>query len=317
MKTAPALPWTLALLDDGLRLYRRHLVGFALVGSTVLVPVAIVALLLSTLVTTQLGDDWSGLTSLILSILLFPAWLLVYLGLSRATVMAISGQPIKIGAAFRVGPLRVLGMGCYNVLFSAVSSTLLGMAFFFVVCPILYASTLGVGVLGVVGGGTGTLGGAGVLFIVIFGLIWLAGVLVFGAMMSSQIYAVQAFALERAPFSATLSRSVDLLTFRLGRNLLVFVGAGAISGTLALAYLGTLLGGGQGLLSLLDVTLHPVVLDALVIAVTTASLVLLLPPLPIWMALLHRRLAEERDGVEFQAEVEQWHARVMPDQSHP
>ena len=315
MKPMPALPWTLALLDDGLRLYRRHLPGFAMVGAAVLVPTAIVVLLVTTLVTTQLGGDWSALLALVMPLLVFPAWLLVYVGMSRAAVMALSGEPIRIRAALSISPLRAFGMGCYNLLFTAVSSTLLSIVFTSVVCPIMYASTLGAGVLGVLGGGSGTLGGVGVTFGVIFGLIWLASILLGGAMLSSQAYAVQAFALERASFSASLSRSVDLLTFRFGRNMLMFVGAGAISGTLAIAYLGTLLGGGQALLSLLDITLAPVARDALAVAATAVSLVLLLPPLPIWMALLHRKLAEERDGADLQARIEQWHLEVMPDAS--
>jgi hypothetical protein len=174
----------------------------------------------------------------------------------------------------------------------------------------LYASTLGAGVLGAFGGGSGTLGAAGAVFVVLFGLIILATVLIFGAMLASQVYAVQAFALERRPFGATLSRSIDLLTYRLGRNLLAFIGAGAISGTLSLAYLGTLLAGGQSLLGVLDIELSLVGQQALTAAVTTASQVLLLPPLPIWMVMIHRALASERDVPELQTAIADWRTTI-------
>jgi hypothetical protein len=170
---------------------------------------------------------------------------------------------------------------------------------------------LGAGVLSAAGGGSGTLGAAAAVFSVLFGLIILAGVLLIGAMFASQVYAVQAFALERRSWSASLSRSVDLLTYRLGRNLLAFLGAGAISGTLSLAYLGTLLAGGQSLLGAFGVELSLESSQALTTAVTTASQVLLLPPLPIWMAMLHRALAAERDAPELQGAIAEWRATIV------
>ena len=306
MKRAPALPWVLALLDDGLRLYRRHLPGFVLVASAVLVPVAVGGLLITALVRTQLGESWNELSTLLLAALQYPAWIYAYLGLSRASAMALAGDEIKVGPALRLGPLRAVGMGCYNIMFSVIAGIFATILVLSIACPILYASTLGAGVLGALGGGSGTLGAAGAVFLVLFGLISLLTILTFGAMISGQVYAVQAFALERRSFSGSLSRSVDLLTFRLGRNLLAFAGAGAISGTISLAYLGALLAGGQSLLTLLDIELAAPTREALTVAATTASQVLLLPPLPIWMALLHRRLAEERDGADLQAMLESW-----------
>ncbi len=43
MRRSRALPWALALLDDGLRLYRRHLAGFLLVSTAVMVPLAVLS----------------------------------------------------------------------------------------------------------------------------------------------------------------------------------------------------------------------------------------------------------------------------------
>lgn len=311
MKRAPALPWVLSILDDGLRVYRRNFAGFVMVASAVLVPLAVLGLLITALVETQLGDSWSIVSTLFLPLVQYPMYLYSYLALSRASGMILDGQPIRVGATLRVRPGRLFGMGCYNILFTMISGVLAGALVFAIACPLLYASTLGAGVLGAFGGGSGTLGAAGAVFVVLFGLIILATVLVFGAMLASQVYAVQAFALERRSFSASLSRSIDLLTYRLGRNMLAFIGAGAISGTLSLAYLGTLLAGGQGVLTSLGIELSTVTTQALTTAVTTASQVLLLPPLPIWMAMIHRALATERDAPELQTAINDWRATII------
>jgi hypothetical protein len=310
MKRSPALPWVLSILDDGLRLYRRNFAGFVLVGATVLVPLAALGLIITALIETQLGSTWSIISTLFLPVIQYPIYLFAYLALSRASAMALDGEPIRVGAALRARPGRVFGMACYNVLFTLISGVFSGGLILSIACPLLYASTLGAGLLGAFGGSSSALGAAGAVFIVLFGLIILATVLVFGAMLASQVYAVQAFALEQRSFSASLSRSIDLLTYRLGRNLLALLGAGAISGTLSLAYLGTLLAGGQSLLSALDVELSIVGSQALTTAATTASQVLLLPPLPIWMVMLHRALAAERDAPELQAAIAEWRTNI-------
>lgn len=307
MKPSPALPWALAILDEGLRLYRRNFLRLALVASTLLVPAALLGLALSAFVTTQLGGAWSILSAVFLPVLLYPLYLYAYFALSRASSMILDGNNVNLRSVLRINPVRAVGMGCYNIVFTAVSSIFSSVVVSSVACPILYASTLSAGVLGSVGG-TGTLGAIGAVLIVLFGLIMLVSLLLFGSVIASQVYAVQAWAIERRPFSAAMSRSIDLLTFRLGRSFLVFVGAGAISSTIWIAFVGALLVGGQSLFSLLDLDLAPGAGEALTLAATTASLVILLPPLPIWMAMLHRALARERDGVDLQRTIESWHS---------
>ena len=311
MKRAPALPWTLALLDDGLRLYRRFLPGFLLVASAVMVPLIVVNLLLTALVRTQLGADWLVPGSLLLLLVEYPVILYAWAAVSRAAAMALDGEPIYVGQALRLGPLRAAGMGCYNLLFTMLTGTLGSIMVVSIACPILYSSIFGAGLLAALGG-SGTIGAAGGLFSVLFFLIMLLVIVAAGAILASMVYAVQAFALERRPFGATVSRSVDLLTYRLGGCLLVFLGAGAIVSTLLLAYTGALLVGGQSLLTVLDVELSATARDVLRVGVLTASLALLLPPLPIWMAMLHRSLAEERDGGDLAPSIERWRAAMQP-----
>ncbi len=309
MRSSRSLPWALALLDDGLRLYRRHLSGFLLVGSVLLIPMALLGILFAALVRTQLGEGWGVVGTLILGLIQYPLLLYTCLALSRTAANALAGRPLALGSALRLRPGRALGMGCYGFILAIVSGLSSSILVISVACPLLYAMLFGAGFLGSIGG-TGMLGAAGSVFGVIFSLIFLSTLLLTSASFASMAYAVQAFALEDRPIRSTISRSLDLLFFRLGRNLLVFIGAGAIIGTLLMAYLGTILVGGAGLLRLLDVQLSPIATQALSSAVATATWVLLLPPLPIWMAMLHRSLANERDGVDIVAAAEQWRAAV-------
>ena len=312
MKRTPALPWALTILDDGLRLYRRHFASFVVIAALVMVPLAVVGLLWTTFVQTQLGGAWIVLGTLLMTALQYPILLMAYAGIARATVMALEGQPIRPGPALRIGPMRLLGMGCYSLLFFLIAVVCLFGFFVVVVCLPLWGISFGGSMLGALGG-SGTLGAAGSLIAVIAGLTFLSVLLVSGAAIATQAYSVQAFALEQRPIGASMSRSLDLLTFRFGRNLLVFLGAGAIVSTLLIAYAGTLLGGGLGLIQLLDLDLSPLTTSVLQTLVSTATQVLLLPPLPIWMALLHRALAQERDGNDLVAEIEVWHAGMTDD----
>ncbi|HSH80467.1 MAG TPA: hypothetical protein VLA19_18215 [Herpetosiphonaceae bacterium] len=309
MKRSTALPWALALLDDGLRLYRRHLLSFVTIAALVMVPLAAVGLLWTTWVQTQLGGAWIALGAFLLAIIQYPVLLVAYVGIARAASMALDRRPIRVRDALRIGPVRVIAMGCYTVLFFLITSICLLGLFLAVVCPLLWGASFGGTMIGALGG-SGTIGAAGSFVVVIFGIAFLAVLLLSGAAFASQAYAVQAFALEQRPIGASMSRSVDLLTFRFGRNLLVFMGAGAIVSTLLVAYLGTLFGGGMGLLRFLDVELSPVTTTVLQSVATTATQVLLMPPLSIWMAMLHRALAQERDGQDLVVDVEAWHGRT-------
>ena len=305
MRRARALPWVLRLLDDGLRLYRRNLASFLLIGAVILVPMAGLGILLAALVRTELGQGWAIVGSLALALIQYPILMYACLALSRAAGDALAGRPIKLGAVLRLRPIRAMGMGCYGILLAIVSGLFSSVLVISVACPLIYAMLFGAGFLGSLGGSS-ILGAAGSLFGVVVGLIVLSTLLLTSATFATLAYAVQAFALEDRPVGNAISRSIDLLLFRFGRNLLMFVGAGAIIGTLLIAYAGTILAGGAGILRRLDVEPSPIVAQALSSAATTATWVLLLPPLPIWMAMLHRALAEERDGTELLAAVEQW-----------
>lgn len=305
MKRSPALPWMLALLDDGLRIYRRNLLGFVLVCTAVMVPLALIDLTISSLITTQLGDDWEAVGFLVRIVVFYPALLYISGALSRATVMVLDGKPIRVLEALRIGFVRTLGMGCYNIIFSVITSMFFSVISLFVVCPLLYGSLFGAGFLGILGGG-GTVGAVGGLFGVLFAVGFLFNIAMSGAQVVSMVYAIQPFVLEQRSFGDTLSRNVDLLTFRFGRNLLVFIGAGTIFAMLLIVYIGTLVAGGAALLEFLDVEPSSLAINAMTVVLTTVSAVLFFPPVAIWMALLHRRAAQERDAADLVTTIEQW-----------
>src|SRR5688500_5517509 len=123
MRRSRALPWALALLDNGLRLYRRHVASFLAVGSVVLVPMSLLGLLFSTLVRTQLGEDWTGLGTLVQGTLQYPIVLYACLALSRTAAHVLDGRQVRLGSVLPLGPLRVLGMGCYGLVLTAISGT--------------------------------------------------------------------------------------------------------------------------------------------------------------------------------------------------
>src|SRR4051794_41896338 len=104
----------LALLDEGLRLYRRNFAGFVLLTASWFVPVAIVT---GTAVAAEswVDERYSGFAAVLFFggglLVFFP--LLIYLigGLSRAAAAGAGGRPGRFPAAMGSDPLGAPGMG--------------------------------------------------------------------------------------------------------------------------------------------------------------------------------------------------------------
>lgn len=310
MNRTRALPSVLKVLDDGLRLYRRNLSGFLLVSTALLVVIALLVLLCTTLVRTQLGTGvgWTLLLIFMLSLLIYPLTLYTFAALSRAADAALSNQPITLAGALRIGPGRGCGMILFNILFTMIASVFAGMMSVIVSCPMLYLSILSSALLATVSSVVGA--SAGVFIGVISQISTLWSLMSFGGWLASIVYALQAFVLEQRSWGGAAGRSVDLLTARFGRSLLMFMGAGAIFGTISLSFIGTLISLLLLVQDRLSLTIPPFASDALVIALVVASLVVLLPPLSIWMAMFHRQVALEHDGDEMIRRVAAWHAAI-------
>lgn len=310
MNQTRALPQVLQVLDDGLRLYRRNLSGFLLVSTAVLVVIAVLVLLCTTIVRTQLGTGigWTLLLILLLLLVLYPLTLYTFAALSRAADAALSNRPITLAAALRIGPARGCGMILFNMLFSFIASVFAGIMSVVVSCPMFYLSLLGSMLLATVSDVVGA--SAGVFIGVVSQVSTLWSLISFGGWLASIVYALQAFALEQRTWGSAAGRSVDLLTARFGRSLLMFMGAGAIFGTLSLSFIGTLVATLLLIQDRLNLTIPPFASDAVTIALVVGTLVVLLPPLSIWMAMFHRQVALEHDGDELLRRVAAWHATV-------
>ena len=307
MNRRRALPLVLTILDDGFRLYRRNLAGFLLVSTTILVALALFVMSFLAFVRTNIGttSGWLFLAFFVLLILSYPVVLYAFAALSRATRAVLDGQPISLTAALRIGPAQGCGMVAFNLLFGILTSICAGIVSTIVSCPMFYLAILGAGVMGALADSSGAAAGISLALVFVpVSYVW--SMTIFGAWLASLVFAVQPFALEQRSWSAAASRAIDLLVARFGRSLLMFLGAGAIFGTLIVAYLGSLI----ALLSMIQtrfsIDLPPLAGDALIIVLVVASLVLLLPPLAIWMTLFYRQLAQERDGDEIVGRVAAW-----------
>lgn len=306
MSHAHALPFVLQVLDDGLRLYRRHLASFLLVATTVMVGLALLAISFMAFVRTSIGVT-GGWTFLAVCVLLagYPVVLYAFAALSRATLAAINDQPIALLSTLRIAPGRGIAMIMFNLLWTICASIGTGILAAMVSCPISYLSLILAGFTSAIGGSSAT-GAAFGLITVTTQISWLWSLTMIGAWLASMVYAVQAFVQERGGSNVAAGRAIDLLFTRFGRSLLMLLGAGAIFGTLITSYLGSLIFVLVFLLDTIGANWSPVIGDVIVIVVTIGSMVVLLPPLAIWMALFYHRVAIERDGADIARRVRIW-----------
>lgn len=297
----------LALLDDGLSLYRRNFVPFVLITAGWFVPVAILTGLLIAS-TSELDGTTVVLLALGLIVLLFP--LLIYLigGLSRAAAVAADGRPVRVREALAIPPLRALSMGCFSLVYYFIAQIVSSVLMMLCICP-LYL------VIIVVIGSTFSMPNSSSVAGMIFGAffaIFILGFYVFalivgGASYSSLIYALQPWVQESLPFGESLSRSFEMIRYRFWNNLATWGLAAVLMAAVALTVMLTM-----GLLAPL-----PLIFalnwdsrseQAILVAAWMIGFVLVLPPLPIWMALLYRRNQVLHDGADLSARVQEWMA---------
>lgn len=293
------------LLDEGLRLYRRGFSRFVLLAGLAALPssVAVVALFL---VADELQSDLSVSLFLIASVVALPVSLYVMGALSRAAVLAAAGEPVRLRQALTIRPLRALGMGCYGTLFLMVSSAVVSALSTVCFCGLYLMIMAGAVAFASVSGG-GALGGAaaGMAFsIVLIALVilYIAGLVVNGAVYGSAIYAMQPFVQDDLAFGAAVQRSVDLVGYRFGHNLLSFLSASLVFGATALAAtlaIGLLL----PLPALFLLGTESPVARAITAAAWIAAMAAATPLLPIWMALLYQRRRAAREGETLAAQL--------------
>lgn len=295
---------TLALLDGGMSLYRRHFVSFALLSAAWFVPVAIASVL-----AIFFGSQMDELAILLLIIVGVVAMLLLSLYLiavlSRAAAAAIDNQPLQIGELLQIGPLRFLGMSIWSIVYLILAQIVSSIASIVVICPLYIFAFVFIGGLSVlgseVGGVLGLLGG-----LVVFGVIYLLGMFISGAVYGGMVYSLQPWAHDHHGFGASIQRSIDMLFYRFWGNIGVW-GLAAIlllaAGTVTAIAIGVIVPLPLGLAFGFE---SPLVQATTVVA-WLAGFMLALPPLPIWMAMLYRRSRAAREGQDMQEKIALWH----------
>lgn len=289
----------LEILDEGLRLYRRGFSRFLLLASIAAIPFGLAAAALF------LAADWlaSGLGLVVALVALvggLPLSIYVMGALSRAATMATAGEQVSLRQALAIGPLRVVGMGCYSMVFMLVAGTAVSMVSSACFCVAYLFISAGMFAFTAGFTGAGPLGEAaaglalGVSIIAIL-TVYAGSLVVNGAVYGSVVYAVQPFVQDELPLGAAVRQSLDLLGYRLGQNLLAFLSASLVFGAAALAAtlaIGLLL----PLPALFLLGAESPVAQAITAAAWVVGLAAAAPLLPLWMALLYRRRRAARQG---------------------
>ncbi|MBA3944266.1 MAG: hypothetical protein H0X37_06835 [Herpetosiphonaceae bacterium] len=302
MKRTRALPWVIDILDDGLRLYRRYWSSFALATAALIVPISLLSFLVNALVINQLGSGWGFVGSLVVALLGIPFSSYMVAVLSRMAAQAASGRTPSLRSALRMSLIRVLGMSCYAVVFTLVASLCFGVGGVILLCGTL-AITFRLVRQSFFGLSLSP------FFALAGGLALFAYVLLFSAVAMSTIYAVQAFAIDTAGFGDSITRLNDFLFYRTRRNLLCFIIGGAIFATMLTAYTGTIsFGVAQLAQSFFGQPLffQGITGQAILTVTGAISAVILMPPMPIWMALLYLRIKVEREGAALEQRITAW-----------
>ncbi|HMP39412.1 MAG TPA: hypothetical protein PKA05_03435 [Roseiflexaceae bacterium] len=297
----------LTLIDDGISIYRKHFLRFALLAALWIVPMAIAIGLLVGFI-ERIGDGWAVVVILFMAACSMP--LLIYLigGLSRAAAAALDGKPVLIRTALAIRPRRAAGMGCFTLIYTLIMQIVSSIVSLICICPIWFIGIAFTAILAQAGSSSAFSAIGFVLIGLFFGGVYLFGLLVGGASYSSLIYALQPWIQEERSFGTTLEQSLALVLYRLDFNLAAWFLCGAV----------LIAGGGSIVLTigiLAPLPLFFLLGDQSPIALAIAAsawliaLVLLVPPLPIWMLLLYRRHTRNRAAADLVARVDAWAAR--------
>jgi hypothetical protein len=296
----------IALLDEGIALYRRNFFGFMLVTAACLVPVAIGVGLLYAAAAWRNNSTAVLIVTIISLLLVIPLTSYMIGGLSRAATAAIDGRPVRFREALAIAPLRAVGMGCFTFVYAFIAQIAANLLGLLCLCPLFFVGSALFGGLGALLDRSSSLG----VLVVVLSVIAIAGMYALflvlgGAAYSSLIYALQPWVQESRPFGEALQRSLELVTYRFWRNLLAWALTALLIAAAGLT-ITTAIG------SLLPLPLayalgsESRLAQAISLSAWVLGFVVILPPLPIWMALLYRRNAAARDGADLHDAIQRW-----------
>jgi hypothetical protein len=301
---------SIALLDEGFGIYRRNVGSFFLIAFGWFVPTAIMIGGL-TAASSWMNSLVELAIAVSIGILALPLTMYLIVGLSRVADDTIAGRVINLRAAVALHPLRAIGMSFFTIIFSILTQIVTGILVMVCICPIYVVGIFGIGLFSSVSSsssGSMALGFAALG--VFFGGAYLLVLVVGGAGYSSLVYALQPWALERLRFGEAIQRSLDLVGYRFRSNMLVW-GLAAI--LLAAAGLSVAIVIGL-LIPLPTIWLlgeSSPIAQAVSASAWLAALVVVLPPLPIWMALLYRRNMLARSGADLAARIDAWEQSMV------
>lgn len=285
----------LDILDEGLRIYRRGFVLFLLFSALALVPLAIGFGLSLVLEPSLMVLGFLGTT-----LLAIPLLLVLFNALTRATLAVQEARLLELREALLMSPLRMLGMGFYGLIVLIGAQILVSMISLFCFCPGFLILSFSFGFLGTTLFDQSALTQvvAVLLTIVSFVLIiafYAGSIILSGATYSGLLYALQPFVQERLGFGAAVQQSTDLIGYRLGFNIVAFVLTSLVFAALSMAV--TLSIGVIGPIPLVLVLGgESRVTQGLSLCIWIIGMILVVPPLPIWMTLLYQRNAVAREG---------------------
>jgi len=297
---------TLDLLDEGFALYRRSFTGFVLVGLAWLTPIAIATGLLVANA-ERLSPGWFIVIILAGLILMLP--LLIYLigGLSRAANAAIEGRPIDLRETLAIHPAVIGRAGCFSVVYGILMQLVSSVLSILCICPIYVVGVITSVALPVAPGESSDVVLAVLLIVssMLLAGVYLLGFIIGGIGYSSLLYALQPWLIERLRFGEAMERSVDLIRFRLRRNLLVW----GLSALLVFA-VGIPVSLAVGVLiplpALLLLGAESSLAQAIAGTAWLLGLALVMPPWLISMTLLYRRNLAARSGADLARRVAAW-----------
>jgi hypothetical protein len=245
----------------------------------------------------------------------FP--LLIYLigGLSRAAAAAAEGRPVRFREAMAIHPLRATGMGCFTIVYAFVAQIISSLISMACICPLYVVGFMGLAFVGAAADESSA-GALAVLAVGIFLAGFYASLMIIGATGSGLFYCLQPWVQESRSFGESVQRSLELIVFHFGRNLIVWCLAAlliASAGLTVMATIGFLL----PLPLLYALGEEAPATQAATLAAWLIGLMLVLPPLPIWMALLYQRNRAAHDGTELMVKVREWENAGVRSQESP
>ncbi len=297
----------LTILDRGVQLYRQQFLPLVLIAVIFGAPIVVLAALLP-LVDT---NDTTQLVLVALFDLVVGLTLLAYLllGVCRTAMAAIGGERIGLRRAVWVSPLRVFKIGLVGAMVAFVLQVATASAGLLFGCVTL-ALLIGAG--GIMAFSSGASGSSGVLlllavlYMLMVALFGLSAVVV-GAGYAAALSTVQPLIFKTLKIRQLLVESFELFFYRFGLNLLVWLGA-MLALLCVSVPIGILFGAIGPLPAAVWLNLDTKVGQVFSLMVLGLGGVVLLPPLPIWMALLYHHQSESRGGGDLAERVATWAA---------